>query len=222
MMMMVQAPLPVAARLPRRRAGTEATPAARQKSLRKTFPIGAGMWPADKTKYVNVMPGRTGVGVIVAGSTTYQWVVETVNMMAEPGKWQQYYGSRPIFVFTSRSLAAPEGADVRFVQGQVADHLDAIQAAAGDDDVCVSGGGDLVGQFLDINALDEVTLGIAPVALAGGAPLLPRRVEAGPSPPRQRQPARPVRKRHLRRSHGRLTLAEGTPENRLRLLGDRH
>jgi dihydrofolate reductase len=119
-----------------------------------------------------------GVGVIVAGSTTYEWVVGAMNLMAEPGKWGKVYGDRPMFVFTTRSLAAPEGADVRFVRGAVGEHLDAIRAAAGERDVCVSGGGDLAGQFLDIGALDEIVLGVAPVALAGGAPLLPRRVEA--------------------------------------------
>lgn len=67
---------------------------------------------------------------------------------------------------------------MRFVHGAVGGHLDAIRAAAGDRDVCVSGGGDLAGQFLDIGALDEIILGIAPVALTAGAPLLPRRVEA--------------------------------------------
>jgi dihydrofolate reductase len=119
-----------------------------------------------------------GVGVIVAGSTTYEWVMQATNMLAEPEKWKQVYGDRPMFVFTTRSLRAPDGADVRFVRGAVGDHLAAIRAAAGDRDVCVSGGGDLVGQFLDIGALDEIILGVAPVALTGGAPLLPRRVEA--------------------------------------------
>lgn len=119
-----------------------------------------------------------GVGAIVAGSTTYEWVMQATNMFDEPQRFQAFYGSRPMFVFTTRSLATPEGADVRFVQGAVADHLDAMKAAAGDADLCVSGGGDLVGQFLDIGAMDEIHLGIAPVALNGGAPLLPRRVEA--------------------------------------------
>jgi dihydrofolate reductase len=119
-----------------------------------------------------------GVGVIVVGSTTYEWVVQAMNLLAEPQKWQHVYGARPMFVFTTRSLDAPEGADVRFVRGAVGDHLAAIRTAAGEQDVCVSGGGDLAGQFLDIGALDQIVLGIAPVALAGGAPLFPRRVEA--------------------------------------------
>ncbi|WP_235019869.1 hypothetical protein [Ruania rhizosphaerae] len=42
----------------------------------------------------------------------------------------------------------------------------------------VGRGGDLAGQFLDIGALDEIALSVAPVALTGGAPVLPRRIES--------------------------------------------
>ncbi len=79
-------------------------------------------------------------------------------------------------MFTTRSLTTPEGADVRFVSGPVADALPAIRAAAGEGDVWVVGGGDLAGQFLDAGALDEIALSVAPVFLTGGAPLLPRRL----------------------------------------------
>lgn len=118
------------------------------------------------------------VGVMVEGSSTYEWVLRETNMLAEPQKWQQFYGSRPTFVFTSRSLPTPEGANVRFLHGRVADNLQTITAAAEDKNVWVVGGGDLAGQFLDAGALDEIVLTIAPVALTGGAPLLPRRVES--------------------------------------------
>lgn len=118
------------------------------------------------------------VGVIVEGSSTYEWVLRETNMLTEPEKWQRFYGSRPTFLFTSRELPKPEGADVRFRHGRVADHLSEILAAAQDKDVWVVGGGDLAGQFLDAGALDEIALTVAPVALTGGAPLLPRRVES--------------------------------------------
>lgn len=85
---------------------------------------------------------------------------------------------KPTFVFTTRQLPVPEGADVRFVSGPVADVLPFIREAAGDGDIWVVGGGDLAGQFLDAGALDEIALSVAPVALTGGAPLLPRRVES--------------------------------------------
>ena len=42
--------------------------------------------------------------------------------------------------------------------------------------IWIVGGGDLVGQFDDAGLLDEVWLGIRPVFLGAGAPLLPRRI----------------------------------------------
>lgn len=72
-----------------------------------------------------------------------------------------------------------EGRDIRFWQGHVADHLPEILAAAQGKKVRVLGGGDLAGQFLDADALDEIMLTVAPVALTAGAPL-PHRWVIGP------------------------------------------
>jgi dihydrofolate reductase len=60
----------------------------------------------------------------------------------------------------------------------VLEALPDIRAAAGGRNVWVVGGGDLAGQFLDIGALDEVAVSLAPVTLGSGAPLLPRRLES--------------------------------------------
>ena len=119
-----------------------------------------------------------GHGVLVEGSTTYEWVLNQSDLLAHPERWQEFYGDRPTFVFTSRDLPIPAGADVRLVNGPVADALPAIREAAGDADIWVVGGGDLAGQFLDAGALDEIAISVAPVALTGGAPLFPRRVES--------------------------------------------
>lgn len=116
--------------------------------------------------------------VMVQGATTYEWVLAGSDLLAHPDKWQELHGDRPVFVFTSRQLPVPAGADVRFVSGDVATVLPRIREAAGDGDVWVVGGGDLAGQFLDAGALDEIAVSVAPVTLAGGAPLLPRRVES--------------------------------------------
>jgi len=118
------------------------------------------------------------IGVLVEGSTTYRWVLDEADLIEQPQRWQEYYGDRPTFVFTSRRHPTPVGADVRFVRGRVADVLPDILEAAGDKDVWVTGGGDLAGQFLDADALDRIELTIAPVALGAGAALLPRRVES--------------------------------------------
>lgn len=114
--------------------------------------------------------------VLVEGSTTYEWVLQAENLLDHPEKWQQLYGDKPTFVFTTRVLPIPHGADVRFISGLVSTHLPLLREAAGDGDIWVVGGGDLAGQFLDADALDEIALSVAPVALTGGAPLLPRAV----------------------------------------------
>lgn len=116
------------------------------------------------------------IGTIVEGSTTYEWVLANTEVLRRPEQWREFYGRRPSYVFTSRQLAVPPGADVRFVSGPVGDVLDAIVASADGKDVWVTGGGDLAGQFADIGALNRIELTLAPVALAAGAAVFPRRV----------------------------------------------
>lgn len=116
------------------------------------------------------------VGVLVEGSSTYLWVLEHEQLLEHPEKWGEYYGDRPTFVFTSRDLPRVPDADIRFVSGDVTDVFPRLLEAAGDGDVWVVGGGDLAGQFIDAGLLDEIRVTIAPVALTGGAPLLPRTI----------------------------------------------
>lgn len=117
-----------------------------------------------------------GVGALVMGATTYSWVLEHEHVLEEPGKWHDWYGDRPTWVFTHRNLPTIPDADIRFVAGDVADHLDQVRASAGDRKVWLLGGGELVGAFDDAGALDEICLGMVPVALGAGAQLLPRRI----------------------------------------------
>lgn len=114
--------------------------------------------------------------VLVEGSTTYEWVLRQEELLAQPAKWQLLYGDKPTFVFTTRDLPIPEGADVRLVSGDVAAVLPEIRAAANGGDIWVVGGGELAAKFFDAGALDRIALSIAPAALTGGAPVLPRRI----------------------------------------------
>jgi dihydrofolate reductase len=117
-----------------------------------------------------------GVGALVMGSTTYQWVFDHERLGEHPEKWA--YGARPSFVMSSRELPAVAGADLRFRSGDVADIWDEVVDAAGDGDIWLVGGGDLVGQFADAGLLDEIRVSVAPVTLVDGRPLLPRRIES--------------------------------------------
>ena len=51
-----------------------------------------------------------------------------------------------------------------------------MRAIAGSKNIWIVGGGDLAGQFLDANLLDEVIVQIGSVTLGSGKPLFPRRV----------------------------------------------
>jgi len=120
-----------------------------------------------------------GVGVMVEGSTTYRWVLSHEGLLESPSKWQQFYGDRITYVFSSSSdLPLVPGADIRVVSGSVAALASELVEAAAGKDVWIVGGGDLAGQFFDAGLLDEVMLSVAAVTLGSGAALLPRRIES--------------------------------------------
>lgn len=112
----------------------------------------------------------TSVGALVMGSTTYEWILEHQNTAA-PWPYEA-----PAWVFTTRDLPAVSP-NVHIVSGDVAGVHPQMVDAAGGRAVWVVGGGELAGQFVDAGLLDELWVQYAPVALGGGAPLLPRRVE---------------------------------------------
>ncbi len=118
------------------------------------------------------------VGAMAMGATTYEWVFGHENLIEDPGRWRQHYGSVPCWVFTHRQLPVIPGADLSFAHGDVRPVHDQMARAADGRNIWLVGGGDLVGQFADAGLLDEILLGIAPVMLGAGAPLLPRRLLA--------------------------------------------
>lgn len=123
-------------------------------------------------------PFIAGIGALVMGATTYEWVLAHEELVTHPEKWHAFYGDRPCWVFTHRELPAIPGVTLHFVCGDVAEVYDEIAAGAGERDIWVVGGGDLVGQFDDAGHLDELQLGVCPVTLGAGAPLLPRRISS--------------------------------------------
>ena len=119
----------------------------------------------------------SGVGAMAMGATTYEWVLgHEPEMLQSPDKWRSYYADRPCWVFTHRELPRIPEINLRFVQGDVRTAYDEMVAARPGHNIWVVGGGDLVGQFDDAGLLDEVRVGLTPVTLGSGAPLLPRRI----------------------------------------------
>ena len=128
----------------------------------------------DETAWDSLM---AQTNALVMGATTYGWMLDhEPEMLAGPEKWQSYYGDRPCWVFTHRAdLPSIPGVAVHFVQGEVRPVYDKILATVAGG-IWLVGGGELVGQFDDAGLLDEVVLGMCPVILGAGAPLLPRRI----------------------------------------------
>jgi dihydrofolate reductase len=73
----------------------------------------------------------------------------------------------PFFIVTHRPDDQPPGAGFTFVKGLDA-ALDQARSVAGDKDVSVMGGADIIRQALRAGYLDEIAISIAPVVLGAG------------------------------------------------------
>ncbi len=120
-----------------------------------------------------------GVGAIVMGSATYQWLVDHYIKAGTPEEKPWLY-TQPTWIFTSRKLASVANADLRFVQGAVTPVHQQMVAAAMGKNIWMAGGGELAGQFFDAGLLDELIIQVASVTLGQGSPLLPRRIAFPP------------------------------------------
>lgn len=113
-----------------------------------------------------------GVGALVMGRSTYDWLRAHMARTGEP-----WYYSAPTWVMTHRPVEIAEGADIRVAAGDVRAVHEAMRAAAGDRDIWVVGGGALAGELAAAGLLDEIRISLAPVTLGAGKPLLPRPVD---------------------------------------------
>ena len=97
-------------------------------------------------------------GAVVGGRTTYEA--------------SRHWGDEnpfgvPFFIVTHRPEEEPEGGAFTFVSG-VREAVERAAEAAGDKDVNVMGGADVIRQALEAGLVDELTIIVAPVVLGGG------------------------------------------------------
>jgi dihydrofolate reductase len=110
-----------------------------------------------------------GVGALVMGSATYEWVKNN-----QPGDWMY---EQPSWVLTHRPQIVADGHPVQVFVGAVAElHPNLVAAAAGKD-VWVVGGGQTAAQFVAAGLIDEMIVTYTPCSLGGGSRLLPMRSE---------------------------------------------
>ncbi|MFL6042793.1 MAG: dihydrofolate reductase family protein [Gaiellales bacterium] len=102
------------------------------------------------------------------------------KMFAGPGRWDEswrgWWGDEPpfhapVYVLTHNvrePLEMQGGTTFHFVNDGFASALEQARAAAGEQDVAISGGASTINQALAANALDELYLHIVPITLGGG------------------------------------------------------
>jgi dihydrofolate reductase len=119
-----------------------------------------------------------GVGALVAGSVTYEWILDHLGV-AGGGEWP--YRGKPCWVLSSRELRLPGGeeVDVRISSAPLGELYGEMAAAAGDRVLWVVGGGNVASQFAEEGLLDEVHVTVVPVVLGAGKPLFERRLRHG-------------------------------------------
>jgi dihydrofolate reductase len=93
--------------------------------------------------------------------------------------WRGWWGEEPpyhapVFVLTHRQhdpLVMQGGTTFTFVTDGIESALAQAKAAAGDRDVCIAGGADVVNQYLAAGLIDELWIHTAPVTIGHGARL---------------------------------------------------
>ena len=98
------------------------------------------------------------IGAVVGG----RWTYEAARHWGDENPW-----GLPVFIVTHRPDEEPPGGAFAFVSG-VKEAIDRAKEAAGGKHVLVMGGADVIRQALAAGLVDELTIVVAPVVLAGG------------------------------------------------------
>jgi len=110
----------------------------------------------DALEILNKAMARTGA--IIVG----RWMYEAAGHWGDKNPW-----GIPVFVVTHRPDEEPESGEFNFVGG-FDEAVERARAAAGDKDVAIGGGADVIRQGLDAGIIDELAIIVAPVVLGGG------------------------------------------------------
>jgi dihydrofolate reductase len=110
----------------------------------------------DDANWLNEVSAR--IGAVVGGRSTY----EAARHWGDENPW-----GLPFFIVTHRPEEEPEGGHFNFVDG-VKEAVDRASEAAGDKDVSVMGGADVIRQALEAGLVDELSIVVAPVILGDG------------------------------------------------------
>ena len=118
--------------------------------------------------YVAGPDDRPGRGLGVGGERLHYWVFGGPWTYEASGHWGgKNPWELPFFIVTHRPEEEPEGGAFTFVAG-VEEAVARAVEAAGEKDVHVMGGADVIRQALAAGLVDELTIIVAPVVLGAG------------------------------------------------------
>ena len=115
-----------------------------------------GQATGEDAAYLEEMTSR--IGAVVGG----RWTYEAAGHWGDRNPW-----GLPFFIVTHRPEEEPAGGDFTFIDGVEA-AVERARAAAGDKDVSIMGGADVLRQALGAGLVDELTIIVAPVVLGAG------------------------------------------------------
>jgi dihydrofolate reductase len=110
----------------------------------------------DDANWLNEVSAK--IGAVVGGRSTY----EAARHWGDENPW-----GLPFFIVTHRPEEEPDGGHFNFVDG-VEEAVERAREAAGDKDVNIMGGADVIRQALEADLVDELSIIIAPLTMGAG------------------------------------------------------
>jgi dihydrofolate reductase len=118
-----------------------------------------GSATGEDAEWLEQMMSR--LGAVISG----RWTYEAAEHWGGKNPW-----GLPLFIVTHRPEEQPASGDFTFVAG-VEEAVERARQAAGNKDVHIMGGAEIIRQALEAGLVDEFTIIVAPLILGGGKPL---------------------------------------------------
>ena len=132
-------------------------------------------WAVDSSDEVDVDVLETAVGstgAVIMGRRLFDIIDGPDGWNEEMGYGAGHAAVPPVFVVTHEAPATWRlGPRFRFVTDGLAAAVEQAGGAAGDKEVVIMGGGDVIGSALEEGLVDQLRIHLAPIVLGGGTPL---------------------------------------------------
>jgi dihydrofolate reductase len=144
-----------------------------QQAMRDSLKLGPGGQTGPENELVRATTARIGANIM--GKRMFD--------QGERAWPEEAPFHTPVYVLTNRKRepwVRPGGTCFFFVNDGPERALELARQAAGSKDVRVAGGADVIQQYLNLGAIDELEIALAPVLLGGGRRLFENLREPGP------------------------------------------